>query len=83
MTGANGHTYTKNFFDKKGRIIRQEYPNGNVTIKNYDKMGNLISLYTPNAIIKGSIVEEGYRYTYDHMDRLISIKNPLGIIKKI
>ncbi|NRT79266.1 RHS repeat-associated core domain-containing protein [Clostridium beijerinckii] len=57
--------------------------NGNVTIKNYDSMGNLLSLYTPNACIKGDIVEEGYRYTYDHMDRLISIKNPLGTIEKI
>ncbi|WP_315069728.1 RHS repeat-associated core domain-containing protein [uncultured Clostridium sp.] len=56
--------------------------NGNVTIKNYDNMGNLISLYTPNACFEGSISEEGYRYTYDHMDRLISIKNPLGIVEK-
>ncbi|WP_238858897.1 RHS repeat-associated core domain-containing protein [Clostridium sp. YIM B02569] len=56
--------------------------NGNVTIKNYDNMGNLTSLYTPNACIKGSISDEGYKYTYDHMDRLISIKNPLGIIEK-
>jgi RHS repeat-associated protein len=56
--------------------------NGNVTIKNYDNMGNLTSLYTPNACIKGSISDEGYKYTYDHMDRLISIKNPLGIVEK-
>ncbi|MCI1477821.1 MAG: DUF6531 domain-containing protein [Clostridium beijerinckii] len=56
--------------------------NGNVTIKNYDNMGNLISLYTPNACINGSAADEGYRYTYDHMDRLISIKNPLGIVQK-
>ncbi|OOM76177.1 putative deoxyribonuclease RhsC [Clostridium puniceum] len=56
--------------------------NGNVTIKNYDNMGNLVSLYTPNACIDGSASEEGYRYTYDHMDRLISIKNPLGIVEK-
>ncbi|EKQ50971.1 RHS repeat-associated core domain-containing protein [Clostridium sp. Maddingley MBC34-26] len=56
--------------------------NGNITIKNYDNMGNLISLYTPNACSDGSISEEGYRYTYDHMDRLISIKNPLGIVEK-
>ncbi|BCZ45186.1 hypothetical protein psyc5s11_12530 [Clostridium gelidum] len=56
--------------------------NGNVTIKNYDNMGNLTSLYTPNACIKGSISDEGYKYTYDHFDRLISIKNPLGIIEK-
>lgn len=56
--------------------------NGNVTIKNYDNMGNLTSLYTPNACIKGSISDEGYKYSYDHMDRLISIKNPLGIVEK-
>ncbi len=56
--------------------------NGNVTIKNYDNMGNLISLYTPNACIKGSISDEGYKYTYNHMDRLVSIKNPLGIVEK-
>ncbi|SDP16473.1 RHS repeat-associated core domain-containing protein [Clostridium gasigenes] len=51
---------------------------GNKTIKNYDKMGNLVSLYTPNSGVKG----EGYKYKYDHMDRLISIKNPLGIVEK-
>ena len=45
-------------------------------------MGNLISLYTPKHCIKGSISEEGYKYNYDHMDRLISIKNPLGIVEK-
>ncbi|WP_077867543.1 pre-toxin TG domain-containing protein, partial [Clostridium saccharobutylicum] len=56
--------------------------NGNVTIKNYDNMGNLISLYTPNTCFNGGMSEEGYRYTYDHMDRLISIKNPLGIVEK-
>jgi|GEM_PF-351203 len=56
--------------------------NGNVTIKNYDNMGNLVSLYTPNACIDGSASEEGYRYTYDHMDRLIGIKNPLEIVEK-
>ncbi|WP_253198410.1 RHS repeat domain-containing protein [Clostridium gasigenes] len=41
-------------------------------------MGNLVSLYTPNSGVKG----EGYKYKYDHMDRLISIKNPLGIVEK-
>ncbi|OOM73581.1 putative deoxyribonuclease RhsB [Clostridium puniceum] len=56
--------------------------NGNVTIKNYDKMGNLISLYTPNNCIKGSMSGEGYQYKYDHVDRMISIKNPLGVIEK-
>ncbi|OOM11719.1 hypothetical protein [Clostridium saccharobutylicum] len=45
-------------------------------------MGNLTSLYTPNACFNGSMSEESYRYTYDHMDRLISIKNPVGIIEK-
>lgn len=56
--------------------------NGNTTIKNYDKMGNLISLYTPNNCVNGSMSGEGYQYKYDHVDRLISIKNPLGIIEK-
>ncbi|AGX41800.1 wall-associated protein WapA [Clostridium saccharobutylicum DSM 13864] len=56
--------------------------NGNVTIKNYDNMGNLTSIYTPNACFNGGMSEESYRYTYDHMDRLISIKNPVGIIEK-
>ena len=56
--------------------------NGNVTIKNYDNMGNLTSLYTPNSCIKGSMSGEGYKYKYDHVDNLISIKNPLGVIEK-
>ncbi|MFT8349924.1 DUF6531 domain-containing protein, partial [Clostridium saccharoperbutylacetonicum] len=56
--------------------------NGNVTIKNYDDMGNLTSLYTPNACINANFADEGYRYTYDFLDRLISIKNPIGIVQK-
>ncbi|NFL87633.1 RHS repeat-associated core domain-containing protein [Clostridium botulinum] len=56
--------------------------NGNVTLKYYDKMGNLISIYTPNACLNNKQNGQGYYYKYDHMDRLISIKNPLGIIDK-
>lgn len=51
--------------------------NGNVTRKSYDKMGNLISFYPPNC--KG----DGYRYQYDFLDRLITIKKPLGIVEKV
>lgn len=50
--------------------------NGNITRKVYDKMGNLISFYLPNCR------SEGYRYKYDHMDRLLTIKNPLNTVKK-
>nr|WP_246517023.1 RHS repeat-associated core domain-containing protein [Clostridium aciditolerans] len=56
--------------------------NGNVTTKDYDKMGNLVSLYAPNSFVGNSKVGEGYHYSYDHMDRLIEIKNPLGIVEK-
>jgi YD repeat-containing protein len=36
ITDQNGHTYTKNFFDRKGRVIRQEYPNGDIAKISYD-----------------------------------------------
>ena len=45
-------------------------------------MGNLISIYTPNANLDNSTNGQPYRYTYDHMDRLISVKNPLGAVQK-
>ncbi|OFS25005.1 DUF6531 domain-containing protein, partial [Clostridium sp. HMSC19A10] len=56
--------------------------NGNVTKKFYDRMGNLMSFYPPNAVINYEHIGEGYHYEYDHMDRLIYIKNPLGNIEK-
>ena len=49
----------------------------NKTIKTYDKMGNLINFYPPNS------GNNGYSYSYDYMDRLIKIKNPLNEVKRI
>ncbi|MFT8349067.1 DUF6531 domain-containing protein, partial [Clostridium saccharoperbutylacetonicum] len=69
-------------YDNLNFVASIKDANGNVTIKNYDNMGNLTSLYTSNACMKGNISDEGYKYSYDHMDRLISIKNPLGIVEK-
>ena len=45
-------------------------------------MGNLIRVDTPNEIVKDTAEGEGYHYEYDHMDRLISIKNPLGYVQR-
>ena len=45
-------------------------------------MGNLIRVDTPNGIVGDSVEGEGYHYEYDHMDRLISIKNPLGSVQR-
>ena len=56
--------------------------NGNVTLKYYDNMGNLTSVYTPNANIGDFANGQPYKYSYDHMDRLISVKNPLGAVQQ-
>ena len=45
-------------------------------------MGNLIRVDTPNGIINEEVDGEGYHYEYDHMDRLMSIKNPLGFVQR-
>ncbi|MHC1748091.1 MAG: DUF6531 domain-containing protein [Cellulosilyticaceae bacterium] len=47
---------------------------GNVSRKMYDKMGNLISYYTPKALKQGT---KGYDYKYDFLDRLVEVVNPL------
>ncbi len=62
------------------RYNRQNYPtyvrdgNGNELRKMYDKLGNLLAVFSPNEGADG----KAWLYEYDFFDRLIETKDPLG-----
>ena len=45
ITDQNGHMYTKNFFDKKGRVIRQDFPNDDSCKITYDDSEKEVTFY--------------------------------------
>ncbi|WP_294354435.1 RHS repeat-associated core domain-containing protein [uncultured Clostridium sp.] len=79
VTDQNGQTYIKNFFDKEGRVIRQEYPDGDFVEISYDEgerentfyyhnSGRVEKVrYNEDALITKSIYEDGStkEYGYD------------------
>ena len=45
ITDQNGHTYTKNFFDKKGRVTSQYFPNDDVCNITYNDSEREVTFY--------------------------------------
>ncbi len=65
-------------YDARDRRIRAHYPDGGTERYFHDANGNLIKRVTPECYDAGTDDGDGYTYTYDCMDRLTSIINPLG-----
>ncbi|MCB2343321.1 DUF6531 domain-containing protein, partial [Clostridium estertheticum] len=45
ITDQNGQTYTKNFFDIRGRVTRQDFPNGDTCNITYDDAEREVTFY--------------------------------------
>ena len=65
-------------YDEKNRRIRTHYPDGGCERYFYDGNGNLIKKVPPTCYDSTTDDGEGYHYTYDSMNRLTTITNPLG-----
>ncbi len=65
-------------YDECSRKIRTIYPDGGIERYFYDANGNQIKKIKPESYIKQTDNGSGYEYSFDCLDRLISIKNPMG-----
>ena len=65
-------------YDERNNRIRAHYPDGGCERYFYDANGNLIKRVTPECYDSAADDGDGYTYTYDCMDRLTSVTNPLG-----
>ncbi|MBW1298398.1 RHS repeat domain-containing protein, partial [Aquimarina litoralis] len=80
---GNNHT-TKEFTDKRGRVILKRTYNSNVahdTYYVYDDFGNLSYVFPPKVTVDNGISgtelnELGYQYRYDRRNRLVEKKIP-------
>ncbi|MEW8956325.1 DUF6531 domain-containing protein, partial [Clostridium sp.] len=92
ITDQNGKTYTKNFFDNEGRVIAQEYPNGDICEISYDdeRLENTFYYhqskrtervrYSKEGLITHVFYEDGSteEYIYDKYENKIYEKNRNG-----
>ncbi|WP_219007613.1 DUF6443 domain-containing protein [Aquimarina litoralis] len=80
---GNNHT-TKEYTDKRGRVILKRTYNSNVehdTYYVYDDFGNLSYVFPPKVTVDNGISgtelnELGYQYRYDQRNRLVEKKIP-------
>jgi hypothetical protein len=45
VTDQNGHKYTENIYDEEGRVIGQNYPNGDKSVGEYDRKNKTNKFY--------------------------------------
>jgi len=63
---------TRYTYDKNGRLIKTERPDGSVESRSYDKAGQLLTI--KDVTKSGSIIND-YTYTYDRSGNITSVSD--------
>lgn len=69
-------------YDWDSLRTRTIFPDGGIQRMKYDVKGNLIKNIQPMEYHAETDDGDGYEYEYDSMDRLVLIRNPLGVVEK-
>ena len=77
LTTTDGEGKTKTYtYDSTDQLKTASLPNGTKVVYNYDKNGNVIDKSITNA--SGSVVYNQTIYSYNELNQLFSVKDPLN-----